>query len=102
MTNVNKMTRDEIKSQIKTFINCSHGVKATDLILKLISNNPITDDLNYITCVEELVKSGDIIEIEFTVPQMDYRIKSFYLPVGTRIKIVDKSKPSRRKHDNET
>lgn len=90
------MTQSEIKAQIKEFINNSNGIKATDLILKLISTNPLPEDLNYISCIEKLVQDGDIIEIEFNVPKMDYRIKSFYLPHGTRIKIVDNSKKKRK------
>jgi N-formylglutamate amidohydrolase len=34
---------------------------------------------------DELVASGDIKEIEYTLPNMDYRIKSFYLPADATI-----------------
>jgi hypothetical protein len=38
--------------------------------------------------LEELVEKGKIIEVAYTLPNMSYREKSFYLPAGTEIRII--------------
>lgn len=64
----------------------SNGIKATDLIFKLESE--FTDDLIKLEKeINNLFELREIIEIKYTLPNMDYRIKSFYLPKGTRIEI---------------
>lgn len=64
----------------------SNGIRYTDLIFKLESE--FTDDLIKLEKeINDLVKQGEIIEIEYTLPNMDYRIKHYYLPKGTRIEI---------------
>lgn len=35
--------------------------------------------------IEELVKEGELIEIQYNLPRMDYRNKSFLLPKGSII-----------------
>ena len=37
--------------------------------------------------LEEMVSEGHIREIEYILPQMDYRTKSFYLPAGTEVTV---------------
>ena len=37
--------------------------------------------------LEELVQAGEIIEVEYILPYMDYRLKSFYLPRGSEVKV---------------
>lgn len=35
--------------------------------------------------LDELAKTGDLVELEYVVPGMEYRVKSFYMPKGTMI-----------------
>ena len=61
------------------------GIKSTELIVKLgdmivdYSIDQISDVLN------ELTTSKDIVEVEYVLPTMPYRIKSLYFPKGTQI-----------------
>jgi len=71
-------------------INDSQGIKNVELSLKVLSiilplefnTDEFHEELSY------LVEEGEILEIEYTLPSMDYRIKSFYLPKGTSIHIT--------------
>ena len=38
--------------------------------------------------IQSLVEKGELIEIEYVVPRMNYRIKSLLFPKGTEIEIV--------------
>lgn len=46
-----------------------------------VSNKDIVDSL------EELVRLGRIVEVEYTLPKMDYRVKSIYFPAGTKVSL---------------
>jgi hypothetical protein len=59
-------------------------IKSNDLIVRIyeeyrdqIENPDIPQTIN------KLVRNGDIIEVEYVLPQMEYRIKSIYFPKGT-------------------
>jgi len=38
--------------------------------------------------LNEMVKEGQIMEIEYVLPEMNWRVKSFYLPAGTEARIA--------------
>ncbi len=41
-----------------------------------------------IDLINRMVKEGDLVEIEFVLPTMDYRVKSYYFPRGTKLNII--------------
>lgn len=80
------MTKNDAKNIIVGIISSSQGCKATDLAVELAmmefgENDPLE-------LLNELVKENRIIEIEYVLPQMGFRVKSFYLPVGTEIRVL--------------
>lgn len=87
------MDRQTIKSKIVEYVMNMNGCK----MIELISDIPLCfafqeakiepDEISKI--IDELILSEYLIEIEFIVPNMDYRVKSFLLPAGTEIKIRD-------------
>ncbi len=79
-----KMT--DYKQLILDRINGSTGVKAVDLVVSIMSKevNPQVFKLEeYDNALRELVDSGQIIEMEYVLPHMDYRTKSIYFPKRT-------------------
>ena len=84
------MTKEELKLLIVKTINESTGIKAMELIPEIFrvakeSSKSVNEDI--LGCLEELVLENRIMEIEYVLPQMSYRIKSIYFPIGTTIKI---------------
>jgi len=65
------------------------GVKATELIAESMQAMQTAgiDFTNLMPTIDELVANGDLIEIEYSLPSMPYRIKSFYFPKGTIINL---------------
>jgi len=79
------MNKDKIKETIVQIITDSTGIKATELAIKIVEKTipeSITADM-ITNCIGELVKEHKIHEIAFVLPQMSYRIKSIYFPIGT-------------------
>lgn len=80
----------DIKSIIKKTVNNNQGIKATELVLEVMHQS---SDMNldaYEDALMELIKEGEIVEVEYTLPQMDYRVKSWYLPKDTVV-IISKA-----------
>jgi hypothetical protein len=44
-------------------------------------------EIDFANLLEEMVKQKRLIEVEYVLPDMDYRIKSLYFPVGTEIRV---------------
>jgi hypothetical protein len=91
------MNRDEAKQFLVDKIISLQGCKATQLaadeevVTKLSMNDIDVPDL-----LDELVKEGRIIEIEYVLPEMTWRVKSFYLPPGTCFVQVQDEKTASR------
>ena len=62
------------------------GCKAVELIGKLGAYKPtiIWPDI-----LKEAILAGKVVEIEYTLPNMNYRVKSFILPGGTEVRGQD-------------
>lgn len=62
------------------------GIKATELfgLFEIVGRYDF-DSIN--VALEELLSEGKIIELEYVLPQLNHRIKSFYLPAKIEIKI---------------
>jgi len=75
----------DYKEIIKTKIDNSTGIKGVELSLAVMDvvNPAIFKFEEYWNAITELVESGEVMELEFVLPQIDYRTKSIYFPKGT-------------------
>ena len=81
---------DDFKKLIVEAVAAANGIKSTELVCHpSIIRRAASDDgaPSVPDLIDELVSEGRLIEIEFVLPHMKYRIKSFLLPAGTDIKI---------------
>ena len=80
------MTFEEFKQVIVDTVTDVQGCKATELIAhvagKLEEEFPNHD---FMRALEDLLKAGELEEVEYVLPTMDYRTKSFILPKNTQI-----------------
>lgn len=78
-----KVTREAII----TSVNSHQGLKGVDLALHVMGIiNPIMfKHAVYARQLDLLVTKGEIVELNYVLPQMDYKIKSIYFPKGTEI-----------------
>jgi ribosome biogenesis SPOUT family RNA methylase Rps3 len=80
-----------MKEKILKLISENPGIKGVELAIKTITSIaekglPI-NNLDFVNELEKLVHAGDIIELEYILPQMDYKIKSMFFPKGTEFRI---------------
>ena len=75
---------------IETVMNMQGG-KVTEVIVNLPERcfrSPDVDDNiaeDIVQTIDSLVRRGHLVEIEYVLPSMDYRIKSFLLPADTNV-----------------
>jgi len=80
------MTRDKIKSTIQNIVEQKQGCKVTELIADIPNEvfNEISSD-DFFPILNELIEDKKLIQISYVLPNLDYRIKDFLLPGGTRL-----------------
>jgi hypothetical protein len=81
-------TKQEVQAKIVEIVESLQGCKATEMISNL--------DVEYLQSIdslpellEEMVKQDMLVEIEYVLPSMTYRAKSFLLPKGTKLNLND-------------
>jgi hypothetical protein len=72
----------EIELWVSDHIKYQPGISAVVLISRVYVEFPGEDNL---AIIEQMVTDGKIVEVEYVLSTMDYRIKSVYFPMGTRI-----------------
>jgi hypothetical protein len=82
-----KGMQEELRKAIVDCINQNHGIKAVKLAMNVMSviNPQRFHAEDYHKEIDSLVADGEIIELEYMVPEIEYRIKSIYFPKGTKI-----------------
>lgn len=73
----------EEEKVIVEIVRDSNGLKSTELVVKAVEsgvNNPV-EVLTY------LIRCRQLVEVEYELPHMNYRLKSFILPAGTKISL---------------
>jgi hypothetical protein len=79
------MSGEYLKKIIVDYVNSKQGCKAMELveIICMVDVQDSTMDLS--DAIKELVNEGKLVEVEYCLESMDYRVKSFLLPAGTTI-----------------
>lgn len=79
----------DLRGIILEKVNQSTGIKgselATEVCVRFMEGGINVTIENYRLLIEQLVKEGEIVEIEFCLPSMPERIKSIFFPKGTNI-----------------
>lgn len=80
------MSNDEAKALITKMVVDHQGLKSPELAAKIIERTKGRDKkVDWITLIGECVSEGKILEIEYIIPGLHYRTKSFLLPKGAEI-----------------
>ena len=78
------------KALVKQVVKEKQGCKAVELVTFVameMAKSPSTSDIDVDLpeLIETMTKEGELVEVEYVLPNMDYRVKSFLLPKGTEI-----------------
>lgn len=74
-----------MRAIILNMVNVHQGIKGVDLALKVMGEiNPVIFNIEeYWITLDSLIQSKEIMEVEYILPQLNYRVKSIYFPKGT-------------------
>ena len=80
-----------VKQAIREIVEARQGCKATELVVFLTEEHPELLVMLGETpeAIEELVHEGELVEVEYVLPTMDYRVKGFLLPRGSQVVVHD-------------
>lgn len=77
---------DQAKKMIVDFIVGCNGCKITELACQPFFAVDLKD-FNQIDLVDKLVKDGELISVNYVLPNLDFREKQFLLPGGTTVSV---------------
>ena len=84
------MTKHEIVKVIINIVVEKGPIKLTELICEL-PKEVIQSEFDLLKLIAELIIDGNIVSIDYILPQMDYRIKTMLFPKGTTLTVRKKS-----------
>lgn len=83
---------EDIRGITLRLVNESTGIKAVELLVQVVRfcvNNKIRqpESLEFAHLLEDMVFTKEIVEVEYIIPSVDYKVKSIFFPKGTQITI---------------
>lgn len=78
-----------IDDVIMDIVTEAQGMKATELVVEVARqlHGAGLKQEDIPAAFERLVIQNKLVECEYVLPSMDYRLKSFYMPAGTKATI---------------
>lgn len=94
------MDKDAVKKMIAEIVANIQGCKATELAVHVAQHvtNPTTrqqifdSNFDFPDLLQEMITEGMLVEVEYVLPSMNYRCKSFLLPAGTQVNVPESVK----------
>ena len=78
-----------VKDLILHFVGLNGAIKATDLAFQVTeawcSQPNVPQRIDFVAVLEQLVKDGEVVEVEYVLPSQPHRIKTVIFPKGTEI-----------------
>lgn len=77
---------DILKHAVRDMVVEMQGCKITELIpVFMKKHHQLVGIYDLIEVINSMIDDGDLVSIDYVLPSMNYRIKSFILPAGTKI-----------------
>lgn len=91
------MNIETIKDTIVNVVTRIQGCKAVHLACETEIIKLDLGDRNLPDLVEELIEEGRLVEVEYILPNLSFRLKGFLLPPGTSIPRIRNAAPARQR-----
>jgi hypothetical protein len=76
------------KAAIRSLVGLLNGCKATELAAREeMAHWHDESDRSLPDVLEEMVRAGELVEVEYVLPNHPERTKSFLLPKGTEVRL---------------
>lgn len=77
-------TEQQVREEIVKFVREKYHATSGEIVAAV---GPECLEHNLADLLERMVDDGDLVETEFVLPDMHYRIKSIYFPKGTSVQV---------------
>jgi hypothetical protein len=90
MNQPSQVEKESAKQKLCQIVEEKQGLKATELAFEFVRRIHAEGCIsnNVLQLIEELVKEGRLVEIEYVLSTLKYRIKSFILPGDTEVQSI--------------
>lgn len=83
--------RKVLEDVIKQIVDDEQGVKEIALVVKVLERlhkevAKLPDDVEIVSILDNLVKKGDIVAVNYTLAKYPMKLKTIYFAKGTEIK----------------
>ena len=88
------ITVSEARSWVKAFVASVNGCKGVELASRYAELTVVAGGEYPPLCsvLDQLVLDGELIEVEFVLPHLSHAAKSFYLPAGSEVAVIEPAK----------
>lgn len=80
------IAKDDLNSKITEFVGKHPGCTAIEMVVGVGFGENFTLDIPVM--LETLINEGSLIEVEYVMPRMEYRVKTLLFPKGTNIVVA--------------
>lgn len=86
-----------MRKRIKEKVTEMNGCKLIELVADIdIVEYAYNNNVNLVDEIFDMVKNGELVEVEYILPHLSYKIKSFILPSGTDVSLGNEQELIRR------
>ena len=82
----------QLESIIMTIVSDRQGCKISELVVEVVTKHyelyGSTPEVDLPGLIERMVRDHQLVECEYNLPNMGYRLKSFLMPAGTKANIL--------------
>ena len=88
------MNKEQYKEIVRKIIDDSTGIKAVELATQVVLE--VHDKCHerqefdiWNDALDPLIEAGEICELEYSLPAMNWRLKSIFFPKGTTFRMIN-------------
>lgn len=82
------MTPKELIIKVVESVQGGKGPELVPVLIREFAASGLATD-NIPILLQELVDENKLVEVEYVLPSLDFRLKSIYLPKGTKARLVN-------------
>lgn len=80
-------SKANIQDHIRRIVVAAQGIKGVELSARLATEYMEVSGTDMLQLIFEMIQNGELVEVEYELPTMSYRTKSFILPKGTSVNV---------------
>ncbi|MCH8860496.1 MAG: hypothetical protein IH843_05095 [Thaumarchaeota archaeon] len=90
---MNQKSDHFLRKKISQRVADKQGCKMTELAAEIdLIEEAHNKNVNFVDEIYGMIRDGELVEVEYILPNIDYRIKSYLFPDGTDVKIGNEHK----------